>query len=167
MEESEYQAGIIGPKKETHPSSYPSEGSVMGEVPLRGDETPGAFHRARLRRLSEVPVNVPGSEYTPSPYRALENALDSCYAQAAWGKGKQRHTDGGEPIEQQFICRGQRVFGIGGGLFQAGKKCEEAFRLQGRGNTDAALAELRGAINYIAAAIIVLEEGRANGSPSR
>jgi hypothetical protein len=83
----------------------------------------------------------------------LQNALD----QAQSGKGKERHACG-EPFEQQEICHNTRAVGFGYPLGQARKKAREAKRLLETRGKDAAIAECLGAINYLAAAVIVMDE---------
>lgn len=90
-------------------------------------------------------------------YARLRAVLEAAAMQAIAGKGKERHAERGESFEEQQICeitRRLRKSPVAGSLFQAVKKCYESSRLP----RDRAVAELRGAINYIAAAIIVLEE---------
>jgi hypothetical protein len=89
-------------------------------------------------------------------YAALDKVLQGAYAQASTGKGKERHADD-EPFENQKICVINRWLAgspVAGALFQAVKKTVESSRLSG----ERAINELRGAINYLAAAIILLEE---------
>ena len=88
-------------------------------------------------------------------YAKLELVLDRALAQASGGKGKERHAVEGEPFERQQICEITRRLGHGFSRGQAVKKIYEAQRLP----QDRAVAELLGAINYIVASIIVLEEG--------
>lgn len=90
----------------------------------------------------------------PTPqYGSLAKVLERALAQAESGKGKERHGTA-DPFEQQSICRightlGSNHFELG----QAIKKAEESVRLP----RDRAVAELLGAINYLAAAVLVLE----------
>lgn len=90
-------------------------------------------------------------------YANLARVLVDALEQSSRGKGKERHaTD--EPFEDQKICvmnRWLRGSPVAGALFQATKKC---FETAGFSDPDRAIHELRGAINYIAAAIILLEE---------
>ena len=89
-------------------------------------------------------------------YRELDRVLTEAAEQAAVGKGKERHAEEGEPFEKQQICEiGRRLRGnpAAGPLFQAVKKVYESGRL----DAGPAIAELRGAINYIAAAILIIE----------
>lgn len=73
--------------------------------------------------------------------------------QAASGKGHERHVTGDESFEEQIICSLQRE-GYDFARGQCQKKVHESLRLP----PDAAIRELLGAINYLAAAIIGLEE---------
>ena len=97
------------------------------------------------------------SEWGVKSYENLERVLSSAYSQAARGKGKERHAEEDEPFEKQQICEiGRRLQGnpSAGPLFQAVKKIYESGRLP----KERAIAELYGAINYIAAGIIIQEE---------
>ena len=87
------------------------------------------------------------------PYISLRYVLELAVDQAANGKGKERHANG-EPFDQQKICKISRAVGVGFALGQALKKVEESIRL----DKDAGLREILGAINYLAAAYIVLNE---------
>lgn len=93
---------------------------------------------------------------TDPTYTELDRVLSAAYQQAASGEGKERHALGAEPFEKQQICEiGRRLQGnkAAGPLFQAVKKIYASGRLPaGR-----AIAELYGAINYAAAAILILE----------
>jgi hypothetical protein len=91
-------------------------------------------------------MNQPG-------YEKLADVLERAYNQAASGKGKERHASG-EPFHEQVMQIGARKFGTGALLFQAFKKSEESQRLP----RDRAVAELLGAINYLAGAVIALEQ---------
>lgn len=93
----------------------------------------------------------------PDPYKKLRKVLEQAVHQASHGKGSNRHALPGEPWEDQQICEITRRLSkspVAGPLFQAVKKCYESSRLP----KDRAIAELYGAINYITAAVIVLEE---------
>ena len=89
-------------------------------------------------------------------YLSLKRVLADAMLQAKSGKGKERHADN-EPFQYQKICvinRWLEGSPVAGALFQAVKKTVESSRL----SDSAAIHELRGAINYLAAAIILLEE---------
>lgn len=94
-----------------------------------------------------TPIAAPG-------YEALLEVLLDALDQAQYGKGKERHATDDVPFHRQPICAIGRMVGPGYNLGQAMKKCQEAMRMP----TDRAKAELYGAINYIAAAILLLEE---------
>lgn len=84
----------------------------------------------------------------------LRAVFERAVAQAEGGKGKERHAGVGEAFEEQQIVR----FGIwmkntGFEIGQACKKALESARLP----REQAIAELLGALNYLAAAVIVLE----------
>lgn len=99
-------------------------------------------------------------------YESLKQVLNNALSQASEGKGKERHAEEGEPFEKQQIVEiGRRLQGnpAAGPLFQAVKKIYESGRLDdGRG-----IHELYGAINYIAAAILLRGEVTKPGIKSR
>lgn len=87
-------------------------------------------------------------------YAALLDVLSRAADQAASGKGHERHATPGEPFDaQQIVKLGIWAGNIGFQAGQAAKKAIEAQRLP----TGRAIAELLGAINYLAAAVVVLE----------
>lgn len=87
-------------------------------------------------------------------YGTLASVLDEALGHAQNGKGRERHSSG-EPFVDQPIVQlgewmdGSTVFAIG----QACKKSLESTRLP----HDPARRELLGAINYLAAAILILD----------
>lgn len=98
----------------------------------------------------------------PKGYEHLNRVLTDAFRQAASGKGKERHALDAEPFEKQQICEiGHRLQGnkAAGPLFQSVKKIYESGRLP----ADRAIAELYGAINYAAAAILILEAELPSG----
>lgn len=87
-------------------------------------------------------------------YETLANVLDSALDQAQSGKGHERHAGPGEAFhDQQIVQLGEWMGSTHGEVFQACKKAIESTRLP----PERARAELLGAINYLAAAVIVLE----------
>ena len=99
--------------------------------------------------------NVNTVELNPK-YDSLYKVLLSAYNQASNGKGKERHQlNNDEPFENQKICEIARRLSVDYNLGQAVKKIYESKRLTDQRD----IAELYGAINYIAAAIIVKQEG--------
>ena len=90
------------------------------------------------------------------PYSSLRKVLDDAYHQASKGKGIERHAGQDEPFDRQIICEVRRRVGPGYTKGQAVKKIYESDRLEG----ERGVAELLGAINYIAAEVIVRRETR-------
>jgi len=89
-------------------------------------------------------------------YGSLKRVLADAMLQAKSGKGKERHADD-ESFENQKICvinRWIKDSPVAGTLFQAVKKTVESSRM----SPGAAIRELYGAINYLSAGIILLEE---------
>lgn len=150
---------------------------VIGQNLVRDKET-GHLHRAADRPdlvfkngeiITEDPTGIQSNHFdrtiqkdpqkmnrTDQTYTELDRVLTASYQQAAAGKGKERHATEHEPFERQQICEiGRRLIGnkAAGPLFQAVKKIYESGRLP----RDRAIAELYGAINYAAAAILILE----------
>lgn len=87
------------------------------------------------------------------PYTSLFDVLDRALSQAVTGKGAERHGNG-LPFEEQpmqTICTmlGTNHFALG----QAIKKIVESSKM----DKDKAVHELLGAINYVAGAIVWLE----------
>jgi hypothetical protein len=91
-------------------------------------------------------------------YELLASVLDDALRDAQAGKGLNRHAGLGERFEDQQIVQlgewmgGSTAFAIG----QACKKAIESTRL----SDAAAEHELLGAINYLAAAVLVLRRRR-------
>ena len=114
--------------------------------------------------VNPVPTPIPEQCYlkvdNPS-YSSLKRVLDMAYDQASSGKGKERHANN-DTFESQPICQIPRYQGsIDFVTGQAIKKCLEVTKLP---TVDAKIRELLGAINYIAAGIIVLQEGSNDGN---
>lgn len=95
-------------------------------------------------------------------YESLFAVLTDALNQAQNGKGKERHAKDDEPFERQKICEITRRVGLGGPLFQVCKKVIEGQKLGG----ERGVAELLGAINYLAAAVIIMRE-EANNETTR
>lgn len=94
------------------------------------------------------------AERADDGYETLREVLARAVEQAARGKGAERHAAKGEPFaEQQIVKFGLWSGNIGFQVGQGAKKALEAQRLP----KEKAVAELLGAINYLAAAVIVLE----------
>ena len=85
-------------------------------------------------------------------YDCLRHVLALALEQANAGKGKERHANG-KPFDRQPIMEIGRMVGSGYPLGQAMKKAQESSRLP----PERAKAELLGAINYLAAAYMLLD----------
>lgn len=100
--------------------------------------------------------NAPGA-VTDDGYDTLRAVYARAVEQASRGKGKERHALEGEPFEEQQIVElNERIGSNHGAIFQACKKATESCRLP----RERAVAELLGAMNYLAAAVLVLERDR-------
>lgn len=93
---------------------------------------------------------------TPTDYADLREILNQALHQSMSGKGKERHANG-KPWTDQPINTITDAVGIGFPMGQAIKKITEARGMMDRGNTDAARAEILGAIVYAAAAVHALD----------
>lgn len=93
----------------------------------------------------------------PAGYEALARVLQAALDQAAKGKGVERHGTG-DPFEHQRTMQIARAQASAAGpLFQAHKKLHEGEHMR---DPDAAVREFLGAINYIAFAVLMVEELR-------
>lgn len=92
-------------------------------------------------------------------YETLFEVLFEAYNQASAGKGHERHAYG-EPFPEQDICTEARTLGLAAPAFQARKKVKEALRLFEMYGAEEAIPDLLGAINYIAAMVIVMRRHR-------
>ena len=88
-------------------------------------------------------------------YESLRDVLDRAFAQAASGKGHERHAVN-KPFDQHPMQKLIDLYGPGFALGQAAKKAQESQRLPAGRD----VAELLGAINYMAGAVIWLERHR-------
>ena len=95
-------------------------------------------------------ADVPG-------YEKLRNVLERAYDQAAVTKGAERHANDRPFHEQPMQAIADRR-GIGFILGQVDKKTEEGQGMIDRGENEAAVRELLGAIVYLAGAVIFLEK---------
>ena len=91
-------------------------------------------------------------------YDDLNRVLSDAWNQASAGKGKKRHAQGDTPFNRQPIMEIGRMVGVGFNLGQAIKKSQESMRME----PEAAKRELLGAINYLAAAYLLIEEKQEN-----
>jgi hypothetical protein len=93
-------------------------------------------------------------------YESLATVLDQALEQAQAGKGVERHAGTGEAFEdQQIVQLGEWTGSTGFPVGQACKKAIESTRLP----RERARAELLGAINYLAAAVVQLDRQAGGG----
>lgn len=95
-------------------------------------------------------------------YFELKRVLEMAYNQAAEGKGKERHANG-EKFEDQPIMTIAKGHGLGYQTGQAAKKLQEAHTLLKLRGKHAAIQEILGAINYAAAAVLLIEQMEDEG----
>ena len=95
-------------------------------------------------------------------YSELKRVLEMAYSQAAEGKGKERHANG-EKFEDQPIMTIAKGHGLGYQTGQAAKKLQEAHTLLKLRGKHAAIQEILGAINYAAAAVLLIEQMEDEG----
>jgi hypothetical protein len=95
-----------------------------------------------------------------APYASLREALEDAFAQAAYGKGKARHTTKDEPFEEQDIIKITALLGPMAPTFQVVKKIKEGIRMLGRGQRADAIQEFLGAVVYAAAIAVAAKKGK-------
>ena len=103
------------------------------------------------------PALLNWSETASPEYAPLAAILQEAYDQAATGKGKERHANDRAFIDQPILEIG-RMCGPGFNTGQSIKKQQETMGMLARGERGAAIRELLGAINYTAAAILLIRE---------
>ena len=101
-------------------------------------------------------------DFSNSNYSELKRVLEMAYKQAAEGKGKERHANG-EKFEDQPIMTIAKGHGLGYQTGQAAKKLQEAHTLLKLRGKHAAIQEILGAINYAAAAVLLIEQMEDEG----
>lgn len=91
----------------------------------------------------------------PEPgYESLSGVLDEALQQAQAGKGLARHACGEPFVDQQIVQFGEWMGGST--AFAIGQACKKSIESTRLGNAEAR-AELLGAINYLAAAVLVID----------
>ena len=121
------------------------DAEIIGAAPLAG--------RGPGYEKDEIWVNLQSIEVAAG-YEHLAIVFQEALNQAQFGKGRERHAEGGKGFHDQDICVEGRDLGLAYPVGQARKKCKEALRL----DPDKAIEDLLGAINYLAAAVIVTKE---------
>ena len=105
-----------------------------------------------------IKFDVEWNDIVTTPgYEPLAAILREAHDQAAKGKGIERHGNGKPFVDQPIMAIG-RMCGVGFQTGQIQKKVQEATTMAGRGDNAAAIRELLGAINYSAAAILLIRE---------
>lgn len=97
---------------------------------------------------------------TQPGYEPLAAVLKEALDQAQAGKGKRCHANG-KPFIDQPIMTGAREAGMGGLVFQARKKILEAMNCS---DDERAIADMLGAINYVAAMVLLRRENAGKES---
>lgn len=110
--------------------------------------------------IGDLSADIVGALASSDPYAHLSAILGDAYNQAANGKGKARHNARNVSFDRQPILEISRMCGLGYPTGQAQKKTQEAVSMFNRGEADRAEAELLGAINYLAAAVLLIRERR-------
>lgn len=151
-------------------SSFTSDGKLFvggetaGDLIAEWQDEPRAAHvtmsdeayfEGRAANPPAGPALLDWSATASTDYAPLAAVLQEAYDQAARGKGYDRH-DNGEPFTGQRAMSIGRKVGPGFPLGQSLKKTEEAATMIGKGQPDAAIRELLGAINYAASAIMLI-----------
>lgn len=90
---------------------------------------------------------------TDIKYQSLLDVLMRAYEQASGGKGAERHGKD-KPFDEQPMQQLIELYGPGFALGQAAKKAQESMRMD---ETERQVAELLGAINYVAGVVVYLE----------
>ena len=122
------------------------------------DETkhPGIVMTGAGMTLDVEELEAQLDECGDKSYDSLHDTLMEAYTQASAGKGKERHSRDAD-FSDQIICQIERL-DVGFNRGQAIKKIAESRVLEKIKGTEAAVHELLGAINYLAAKIITLKE---------
>lgn len=143
---------------------------AMIDFPYTGSEgekyiaVPNCLYEDFMQKL-KLGTAVPASD--PNYYR-LAAQLQAAYYQAADGKGKERHAgkDAEGRVNQAFhdqrIVANAKIHGMGSPCGQVTKKIAEGCDMVRRGEVNRGLVEFHGAINYIAALCIAVEDGVKN-----
>ncbi|WP_052699114.1 hypothetical protein [Hyphomicrobium sp. 99] len=110
--------------------------------------------------IQSVETQAP-AQNDDATYDSLVRVLADAHAQASRGKGKERHANG-RPFDRQPIMELGRMYGPGFAAGQAAKKAQEAMGMVARGHRNAAVFELLGSINYLAACVMLIREQQAS-----
>ncbi|WGH24507.1 hypothetical protein EAb13_CDS0089 [Acinetobacter phage EAb13] len=138
------------------------DGSAIAEVPKDAEQRRIQENHAQSVAMAAGGPYKGGFVIEPAKmtnvrlgYTELANVLALALEQAQNGKGNARHQVGATPFLSQPICELARLYGVGYNFGQAAKKAHETQQLDSK---QAKLNELLGAINYLAAAYLVIAE---------
>lgn len=106
-------------------------------------------------------VDEPGRQVAVARH-PLELVFNAAVAQAASGKGNERHGNGADFMEQPWVSLTDG-FGIGGPMFQASKKLRESMKFYHAKEYDRFEREVLGALNYAAMAVLHVRKEKNNG----
>jgi hypothetical protein len=107
------------------------------------------------KSFAEVPEKQNKGVLIEKEYTSLFDVYLKALEQAQHGKGKKRHANELDFKDQPILMISRSLNSVNGVLFQAMKKITE---IQNIPDTKAKVNELLGAMNYIAAAVIYLED---------
>ena len=114
-----------------------------------------------MKNTPPTPVQLTGDRNVPVTVKAGYHPLFAEFVfaldQSQGGKGAERRANG-KPFLKQPILELSRMCGAGGPAQQVMKKTQEALGMHARGDTDAAIRELHGAMVYAAATILTMRE---------
>lgn len=167
--------GLVGPMKK-YREAYQAESKWLAAVGGEDQQfTDSGRYLNDVKRLSRAPsydndprdivaLFTPPSVTTAKlltsepPYASLQGILQMALDQASSGKGRERHSDDKPFLDQPIMEIARILNGTGGHAYQIMKKAQEANRMVGREQYNAAVAEYLGVINYAAAAILLIRE---------
>ena len=125
--------------------------------------TPDDMRSAGVWPPADVPEPEPDEDTSEREYDDLRRQIEAAFAQAATGKGRERHADGRRWTDQPIFTVA-RQHGAGFLTGQAAKKLGEAAAMSRRGEHNRARHEMLGAIVYAAAAAHMAEHESDEGS---
>lgn len=135
----------------------PRQVDVEDYIAEKNGEQPQRRHAVALGANGEKLNTEREYETINTMYAPLRRVLNEAFSQSSVGKGYERHANG-KSFMSQPIMEITRMHGIGFSTGQSAKKAQEACGMVSRGEYEAAKRELLGAIVYIAAACLWVEE---------
>lgn len=136
-------------------------GEDIARPVMRGPVQDALFEE-RLRDMSRGFARRWGEAFTRATAHPLELVFNDAVAQAASGKGNERHGNGADFLEQPWVSLTEG-FGIGGPMFQASKKLRESMKFYHAKEYDRFEREVLGALNYAAMAVLHARKEKNNG----